>query len=183
MGETGRDRFAARLAVVEEHIRCENRGDLNGLMATFGNDASYEDGPWRDRRAGRPEVRAYYAELLHAIPDLAIEVQRRHVTKESVMLEVIIRGIHQGAWRGLPGTGRKLDFPLCAVYTFDESDRLAGERIYYDRATVLRQLGLFREPLRGPGRIALLLNHPLTIARAYLHRIFSTDRGTRNQRS
>jgi hypothetical protein len=33
---------------------------------------------------------------------------------------------------------------------------------------VLGQLGLFREPVRGWGRIAIALSHPLTIARAYL---------------
>jgi hypothetical protein len=32
------------------------------------------------------------------------------------------------------------------VYTFDADDRLAGERIYYDLGSVLRQLGVFHEP-------------------------------------
>lgn len=176
MTEAAGDRTAARLALVEEHIRCENRHDLDAVMATFGADASYEDGPWQDRRAGRAAVRAYYAELLHAVPDLTIEVQHRHASEECIVLEVMIRGVHQGPWRGLPATGRRLEVPLCAIYTFDEADRLASERIYYDRATVLRQLGLFREPLRGVGRIAMLLNHPLTIARAYFNGIFPTDR-------
>jgi len=27
-------------------------------------------------------------------------------------------------------TGRRLEFPLCGVYTFDEDGKLAGERIY-----------------------------------------------------
>ena len=91
------------------------------------------------------------------------------------MLEVTIRGTHQGAWRGLPATGRHLEFPLCAVYTFDADDRLAGERIYYDRGTVLGQLGLFHDPLRGLGRLFTALSHPLTIARAYLRRSSRPD--------
>ena len=80
----------------------------------------------------------------------------------------MIRGTHLGPWRGLPATGRKLEFPLCGIYTFDSDDRLAGERIYYDRGIVLGQLGLFREPLRGLGRIVTALSHPVTIARTYL---------------
>jgi hypothetical protein len=52
------------------------------------------------------------------------------------------------------------------VYTFDADDRLAGEKIYYDRATVLRQLGVFREPQTLAGRISILASHPITIARA-----------------
>jgi len=58
-------------------------------------------------------------------------------------VEVVIRGTHLGGWRGLPPTGRGVEFPLCGVYTFDANDRLAGEKIYYDRGTVLRQLGVF----------------------------------------
>jgi hypothetical protein len=61
-----------------------------------------------------------------------------------------------------------VDFPLCGVYTFDADDRLAGERIYYDRATVLRQLGVFREPSSGLGRMMMILTHPATIVRAYV---------------
>jgi hypothetical protein len=37
----------------------------------------------------------------------------------------------------------------------------AGERIYYDWATLLRQLGIFHEPDRTLGRISTLLTHRL----------------------
>jgi steroid delta-isomerase-like uncharacterized protein len=164
------DRVQARMAVVDEHIRCENGHDLDAVMATFGMEARYDDEPWEDHRAGRNDVRAYYGELMRAVPDLEIEVRHRHAGSESLVLEVTIRGTHLGSWRGLPATGRRLVFPLCAVYTFDAEDRLAGERIYYDRGAVLGQLGLFHEPSRGLGRVATALSHPLTIARAYLRR-------------
>jgi len=53
----------------------------------------------------------------------------------------------------LPATRRRVEFPLCGVYTFDADDRLAGERIYYDRGTVLRQLGVFHEPTSLLGQV------------------------------
>lgn len=170
MSQSVGERTEARVAVVEEHVRCENRHDLEAVMATFGAKARYDDEPWGDHRIGRDGVRSYYTDLLRSLPDLSIEVRHRHVAADSIVLEVTIRGTHLGPWRGLPGTGRPLEFPVCAVYTFDADDRLAGERIYYDRGTVLRQLGLFHEPLRGLGRIATALNHPVTILHAYLRR-------------
>ncbi|MFN7987962.1 MAG: ester cyclase [Thermoanaerobaculia bacterium] len=164
-------RASSRLAVVEEHVRCENRHDLPGLLATFGAGARYDDEPWDDHRLGLDGVRAYYAELLAALPDLEIEVRSRHVGQEAIVLEVTIRGTHLGPWRGgMPATGRRVEFPLCGVFTFDADDRMAGERIYYDRATVLRQIGLFREPVGPLGRLASALGHPLTVARALLRR-------------
>jgi hypothetical protein len=57
------------------------------------------------------------------------------------------------------------------VYTFDEDDRLAGEKIYYDRATVLRQLGVLHEPQTVLGRISMLVTHPVTVARALARKL------------
>lgn len=171
------ERVQARMAVVDEHIRCENRHDLNAVMATFGMDARYDDEPWRDHRTGRDAVRSYYTDLLRALPDLAIEVKHRHVASDSVVVEVTIRGTHLGPWRGLPATGRPIEFPLCGVYTFDADDRLASERIYYDRGAVLGQLGLFHEPMRGLGRVVTALSHPVTVARAYLRRALQLGPG------
>ena len=170
MSQSVAENTAARIAVVEEHVRCENGHDLEAVMATFGAKARYDDEPWEDHRIGRDGVRSYYTELLRALPDLSIEVRHRHVATDSIVLEVTIRGTHLGPWRKLPATGRPLEFPLCAVYTFDADGRLAGERIYYDRGMVLGQLGLFHEPLRGFGRVATALSHPVTIVRAYLRR-------------
>ena len=167
-----------RVAVVDEHIRCENTHDLEALMATFGMNARYDDEPWEDHRTGRDGVRSYYSELMRALPDLTIEVKHRHVTSQSAVVEVVIRGTHLGPWRGVPATGRRMEFPLCGIYSFDADGKLATERIYYDRGTVLRQLGLFHEPLRGLGLIVTVLGHPVTIARAYLRRFSrnATDR-------
>jgi hypothetical protein len=48
---------------------------------------------------------------------------------------------------------------------------LAGEKIYYDRGTVLRQLGVFHEPLSAFGQLSILATHPITIARAYARKL------------
>jgi steroid delta-isomerase-like uncharacterized protein len=151
--------------LVEEHVRLENQHDLDGIMHTFGTAARYDDEPWELHYAGRDEVRGFYQDLLHAIPDLKIDIAHRHAGETAIVLEVVISGHHLGTWRGLPPTGARLQFPLCGIFTFDDADRLAGERIYYDRAMVLRQLGVFHEPERALGRITTALMHPLTMAR------------------
>ena len=116
-------------------------------------------------------VRRFYEQLMKALPDLEIDVQRWHVTDDAVLVEVVIRGTHFGEWRGLPATGRGVEFPLCGVYTFDTEDRLAGKKIYYDRATVLRQLGVFREPQSVLGQICIVATHPATMARAFTRKL------------
>ena len=166
-----KDRLAARAALVERHISLENSHDLEGVLATFGEEARYDDEPWAEHYEGRDGVRNFYTQLMSALPDLEIAVQRQHVTDEAIVVEVMIRGTHLGGWRGLPATGRRVEFPLCGVYTFDAQDRLAGEKIYYDRGTVLRQLGVFHDPRSVLGQLAILATHPATIARALARKI------------
>ena len=43
MPEVDPARLKARLATVEEHVRCENRHDLAGLLATSGDESRYDD--------------------------------------------------------------------------------------------------------------------------------------------
>jgi steroid delta-isomerase-like uncharacterized protein len=122
------DRRSARIAIVEQHIRLENEHDLEGVLRTFGDAARYDDEPWGEHFKGRNGVRRFYEQLMKALPDLEIEVQSQHVADDAILVEVMIRGTHLGGWRGLPATGRRIEFPLCGVYTFDVDDRLAGEK-------------------------------------------------------
>jgi steroid delta-isomerase-like uncharacterized protein len=169
-------RVASRLSIVDQHIARENQHDLEGILRTFGRTVRYDDEPWDGHYIGHNDVRNYYNSLLKAMPDLHIEVQRRHASNDAVVVEAVITGHHLGAWRGLPPTGRPIRFPLCGIFVFDEDDRLAGEKIYYDRATVLRQLGIFREPDRALGRITTIIMHPLTVAQTIWRLVFARRR-------
>lgn len=175
MASASKERRAARVAIVEQHIRLENEHDLEGVLRTFGDTARYDDEAWGEHYSDRNGVRLFYEQLMKALPDLEIKVERRYVTDDAILVEVMIRGTHLGGWRGLPATGRRVEFPLCGVYTFDASDRLAGEKIYYDRGTVLRQLGVFHEPQSVLGRISILATHPATIARAFARKLLHGD--------
>jgi steroid delta-isomerase-like uncharacterized protein len=158
-------RQAHRLKLVDEHIDRENRHDLDGIMATFGAAARYDDEPWEAHYTSRDGVRTFYADLLRAMPDLHIDVKHRHVSETAVIVEIVVQGRHLGSWRGLRPTGRLIQFPVCSIFTFDDDDRLAGEKIYYDRATIMRQLGVFHEPESWLGHINFALMHPVTMAR------------------
>lgn len=166
-------RLKRRLELVRAHVDCENRHDLQGILQTFGTVVAYEDQAWRTRYPGSEGIRTYYEEFLHACADLRVDVHVEHICTETIILEVTIRGTHTGSWHGLPATARRVEIPLCGIYSFDCDDRLAGERIYYDRATVFAQLGVFREPVGWFGRLALMLNHPLIVGRSVIRMLWN----------
>jgi len=163
---------SSREQLVAEHIRLENAHDLTGLMGTFGDQAAYDDEPWGDHRRGIDAVKDYYETLLTAVPDLRIEVVGQHLAQDTIIVEVVISGTHLGDWRGVPATGRKISFPLCGIYTFDSSDRIARERIYYDRMEVLKQIGLMHDPLKAFGRFMTGVTHPVTLMKAVGRKLF-----------
>jgi steroid delta-isomerase-like uncharacterized protein len=134
--------IAARLAAVDEHVRAEISHDLDSLVATFGDRPFWDDRAANERHDGRDGVRTYYAELFAGFPDFGFDVERRHVAEDAVILEVTVRGTHTGTWKGIAPTRRRVEFPVCAVFTFDETDRIEAETVYFDRMTVLSQLGV-----------------------------------------
>jgi steroid delta-isomerase-like uncharacterized protein len=145
MVTTQRDaRTAARIELVEEHIRVESDHDLDKLMATMGADPEYALNAETFR--GRENVHAFYTDLLRGFPDLHIATKHLHASDDAVTAEVQITGTHQHEWRGVPATGRRVDFPLAAVFTFDAQERLAGERIYFDTYLMLSQMGALPAP-------------------------------------
>ena len=156
----------ARIERVEEHVRLENAHDLDASMETFSASPYYDEEPWGEHHVGHEAVRIRHEQLFGAAPDFFIAVRRRHAARDALILECGIRGTHEGPWRGLPPTGRKIAFPLCVVYGFEDGDKLAGEKIYYDRATVLNQLGVMHEPASLVGRVTTTLMHPITLGRA-----------------
>jgi steroid delta-isomerase-like uncharacterized protein len=130
--------MSARMRIVEEHVTRENEHNLDGIMDTFGETARYDDEGWSAHYQGRQEVREFYAQMLQAMPDLHIDIRRRHASEDAIIVEVVIRGRHLGTWRGLHATGLQMEFPLCGIFTFDEKNRVAGEKIY--RAMHLTQV-------------------------------------------
>jgi SnoaL-like polyketide cyclase len=61
-----------------------------------------------------------------------VEVTRRHISGDAVILEATLTGEHANTWQGIPPTGRRFEVPLCAVFPFDDDGQLTGERVYLD---------------------------------------------------
>jgi steroid delta-isomerase-like uncharacterized protein len=157
---------ARREALVREHMQSENVHDFDTTMGTFGHPR-YELIATGETFDGEQQVSAYYAQTRAAFPDQRNELIALHHAQDSVIAEFWLLGTHLGPLRGLPPTGRSFRCQMTALFLF-EGERLVCERVYFDQATILRQLGLARDPRSAAGRLALVLNHPLTIARAVL---------------
>ncbi len=158
-----------REALVIEHMETENQHDYDATIETFDHPR-YELIGTGDVYDGPEEVAAYFEETRSAFPDQENELISLHHADDAVIVEAWVRGTHLGAYRGLPPTGRRWEMRFAAVFVFEE-DRLVCERVYFDAGTVLRQLGIAHDPLSLTGRVATVLNHPLTVGRALARQV------------
>ena len=160
-----------RVAVVLEHMRLENEHDLPGCIAEF-HRPRYEIVATGEVHDGAAGVEGFLVENRTAFPDFRFEPSRVTPGDDVVLVEGVFTGTHEGAWRGLPPTGRSVAFRMAVVFEF-EGDALVGERLYFDLGTPLRQLGVSRNPLSLGGRLTTVLNHPVTITRAVYRSFWS----------
>ncbi|HKG36739.1 MAG TPA: ester cyclase [Solirubrobacterales bacterium] len=160
-----------RESIVREHMESENRHEFDVTMATFDHPR-YELIATGEVHDGPEEVDAYFQETRTAFPDQRNELLALHHSDDAVLVEAMLYGTHMGPLRGLPPTGRSFEMRFLAMFLFEE-DRLVGERIYFDAGTILRQLGVARDPASIGGRIATVANHPLTVGRAVARRLFA----------
>jgi steroid delta-isomerase-like uncharacterized protein len=119
---------------------------------------------------GTAELGRLMHENVTAFPDFQYDPERLHHADDAIVVEGTFRGTQLGTWRGLPATGRKVEFPMLIVFPF-EGEAMMGERIFFDLNTALRQLGVARDPNSVGGKITTVLNHPVTIGRALLRKL------------
>ena len=157
-----------REATVLTHLEAENQHDIAATLATFKNGAARTELPG-EVAVGHDAVADSYRELFTAFPEMRFDIKPGSLCHhdDQVIVETRVLGTHLGQYRGLPPTGRSVELPLVAIFTFHEAD-LVCERAYFDRIGLLIQLGVGRDPNSTAGRIATLLNHPVTVARAAL---------------
>jgi steroid delta-isomerase-like uncharacterized protein len=135
---------ARRVAAVEEHMASENRHDFDATLATFDHPR-YELVATGQVHDGEDEVRAYFASSRGAFPDQRNEPIALHAAGDAVIAEFDLLGTHLGPLGPFEPTGRSFRCRMIAVFTFAEgSDRIVAERVYWDSATILHQLGLAR---------------------------------------
>lgn len=127
-----------REGIVRKHIDAENAHDISRAIATF-HHPRYEVAPFGSPNDGAESVHQLLSGMFVAVPDFHVAVRRIHHADEAVVVEFVMTGTHHGPFAGLAPTGRRIEVPLVGIFEFEE-DRLMCEKVYFDMATLMRQL-------------------------------------------
>lgn len=121
--------------------------DVEATLETMVEDASVTIVPINAGGRGKDELRSFYRDkFIPSWPDdLEIQPLNRVLGDDQLVDEVRISFTHtkemHGFLPGVPPTHRKVEVDIVVVVQF-RGGLIASERIYWDHAAVLRQIGL-----------------------------------------
>jgi carboxymethylenebutenolidase len=121
--------------------------DVEATLNTMTDDASVDHVPVHTGGSGKQALRAFYRDVF--IPSWPADLKQTPINRvvglDQIVDEIRLEFTHDRPmdWflPGVPPTGMKIDVTMVVVVQFRE-DKIASERIYWDQATVLRQIGL-----------------------------------------
>jgi steroid delta-isomerase-like uncharacterized protein len=127
-----------REAVVRRHMEAENVHQFDTVIETFSHPR-YELIPTGQIHDGEAAVRQYFRDSRSAFPDQRNELISLRHADDAVVVEFWLMGTHKGPILGIAPTGKAFRCRMTAFFLFDEAN-LVCERVYFDSATILRQL-------------------------------------------
>ncbi len=121
------------------HSIAEDRRDIDGLIATLAADCVYEIVPTGQRWEGLAGARTFYEELFAAFPDNAFMLSDIVVGPQGVFEVATLTGTNLGPWAGAEATGLPIALQVLILFPWEpETERFAGERIWFDRGSLVR---------------------------------------------
>lgn len=141
------------LAVLwEEHTSHEfTTRDTEATLATMVEDAYVNHVPVLTGGAGKNELRAFYSRdfIPSMPPDTKLTPVSRTIGERQLVDEMIFSFTHtqEMPWMlpGIAPTNRHVEVALVAIVAFRDG-KVAHEHIYWDQASVLKQIGLLTDP-------------------------------------
>jgi carboxymethylenebutenolidase len=136
----------------QEHTAHEfSTKDTEATLATMVEDAYVNHVPVLTGGYGKDALRAFYSRdfIPRMPPDTTLTPVSRTVGEDQLVDEMIFSFTHtqEMPWM-LPGvapTNKRVEVALVAIVKFRDG-KLAHEHIYWDQASVLKQIGLLTDP-------------------------------------
>ena len=121
--------------------------DVDATMETMVPEPYVYCVPVMTGGVGGESVRRFYSDhFINQIPkDANVTPISRTIGKDPIVVELVLSFTHDTQWDyllpGIPPTGKRVELPHVVVMKF-ENGKVAHERLYWDQASLLVQVGL-----------------------------------------
>jgi carboxymethylenebutenolidase len=158
-------------SIFDAHVGAEFiEKDIHSTMATMTDQPCVTHVPTMAGGIGYEAVRSFYISSFigHWPADTVVEEVSRTVGDRRLVAELIMHFTHDcripAFLPGVPATGRPVTLPVVVVMGFDDHAKVDYERIYWDQASLLLQVGLLHRqsgPITGAEQ-AMRVRHAAT---------------------
>ena len=135
-------------ALFDGHVEREFADqDVDAAMETMVPEPYVHCVPVMTGGVGGENVRRFYSDhFINQIPkDAKVTPISRTIGKDQIVVELVLSFTHDTQWDyllpGIPPTGKRVELPHVVVVKF-ENGKVAHERLYWDQASLLVQVGL-----------------------------------------
>lgn len=139
---------ARQRRLIEEFI---NRGDMAVAEALIAEDhVGLDSAPGQEH--GREGLKANAARMRAAFPDLEWTIEEQVAEGDTVACYFVWRGTHQGAFLGVPPTGKRVAV-RCMAFDHFVAGQCKATRMLMDIMSLMQQLGAVPSPAQtNPSR-------------------------------
>jgi steroid delta-isomerase-like uncharacterized protein len=130
------------IATIRKAIKALNERDMSTVKDLITTNYIRHDlaSTFGERR-GQGDTVDFFQSVINGIPDMRMNIQDIFATENRVALRYTLTGTHQGEYRGIPATGKKLEINAIHLYRF-EGDKIAEQWALPDVAGMYRQMGV-----------------------------------------
>ena len=123
-------------AIILQLTDCLNRHDAEAASKLFAENVLFWEPSYEEPRHGRAALRREFEGFFAMLPDIEFTPLTLLADKNHAFHEWRYQATYQG---------RPIEIRECAVVRLNAEDLFAEVRIYFDRLSLLRQLGLAPE--------------------------------------
>jgi predicted ester cyclase len=145
--------------IVRQSYEAFDSKDLDRMMSFAKPDARTLNVPFGARGTYREDTERW----MKAFPDGKCEVTNLIVQGDCAICEFTACGTHTGPFKSPTGeiaaTGREAEVPCVEVFRF-RNGKISETKLYFDSASLMRQLGIGVGTATGQGRAAATTQQP-----------------------
>jgi steroid delta-isomerase-like uncharacterized protein len=130
----------AMIALVEQHLKAEGAGDIEGACAVYTEDIEHDDvglpGPPRRGKAAAAEFYGFLTANFRTETETPLH---RYFSGDTMILEQMMTGSVIGEMMGILGHGRSVTFRILHVFDFRDG-LISREQVWIDSGSIVAQL-------------------------------------------
>lgn len=135
-------------ALAEKSLKAFNAHDLEAMARDAAPDIE-GTAPGGMKVKGPQAIKEFNQNFVTAFPDARVETKKMHVAGNTVIVEGVFHGTHNGTLKtpmgDLPATGRKVDGEYVQIVDVDRG-LIKRSHLIYDQVDLLTQLGMAPKP-------------------------------------